>query len=199
MDHGWLASMRDGLKVGRNVLMVESWDSTGRYAVKRWTITVNGSRPLAEAGPAEKVVAPNRWIGLDGSKSRATKRGATLSYAWRVVSAPKGAKPQLRDRPAPRRGSRPTCRASIRSRCAPRRQRAARTPRAAGTRRRTRSRSTPCRRSARRACTSTPACSGRRPSCRGPSTRSTSKARASRTPPAATPTTGSNSTRRRSR
>ena len=98
MDHGWLVSMRDGLKVGRNVLMVESWDSTGRYAVKRWTVTLDRSRPLAEAGPAEKVVAPNRWIVLDGSKSRATKRGATLSYAWRVVSAPKGAKPQLRDR-----------------------------------------------------------------------------------------------------
>ena len=69
----------------------------GRYAVKRWTITVNGSRPLAEAGPAEEVVTPNRWISLNGSNSRATKRGATLSYAWRVVSAPKGAKPQLRD------------------------------------------------------------------------------------------------------
>ena len=28
MDHGWLVSMRDGLKAGRNVLMVESWDAT---------------------------------------------------------------------------------------------------------------------------------------------------------------------------
>jgi hypothetical protein len=97
VDHSWLVSLQDGLRAGRNVLVAEAWDSTGGYASRRWTITVDGSRPLAEAGPREEVVAPNRWTVLDGSESRATRSGAKLSYAWQVVSSPSGSKPQLLD------------------------------------------------------------------------------------------------------
>jgi hypothetical protein len=95
-SHYWLVSVRDGLKVGRNRFMVQSWDKKGHYAVKRWTVKRSGSRPFAEAGPQERVVRPTRWTTLNGSGSRATKKGAKLKYVWRVVKAPNGAKWQLR-------------------------------------------------------------------------------------------------------
>jgi hypothetical protein len=43
------------------------------------------------------VVKPGAWTTLDGSGSRATQKGAKLGYAWRVVKAPQGAKPVLRN------------------------------------------------------------------------------------------------------
>jgi hypothetical protein len=96
-DHSWLVSARDGLKVGANRLAVESWDKQGRHSVKRWTVKRSASRPLTDAGPRERIVKPSTWTMLDATKSRATKKGAKLRYAWRVVKAPKGAKPVLRD------------------------------------------------------------------------------------------------------
>ena len=96
-DHHWLVSAGDGLRVGDNRFVVESWDKQGRHTIKRWTVERDGSRPLAEAGPRERVVEPKAWTTLDGSKTRATRKAAKLTYAWRVVKAPKGAKPQLRN------------------------------------------------------------------------------------------------------
>jgi hypothetical protein len=199
MEHGWLVSTRDGLKIGRNVLVAEAWDSTGRHAVKRWTVTLDGSRPLAEAGPAEKVVTPNRWIVLDGSKSRATTRGAKLSYAWQVVSAPKGAKPQLRDRTSAKPQIK-TDRPGV-YQVALHATQATRGAHGAGGRNASEDVIT---------LDSVPPVGaqglyidtglfGQTSKLQGRSTRSTSRVRASRTPPAATPTTGSNSTRRRLR
>ena len=95
-DHSWLVSVRDGLKAGRNVFVTEAHDANGRHQVKRWTVRRSSGLPLAEAGPRERVVAPRRPVTLDGTQSRSTERGAELTFAWRVVKAPKGAKPQLR-------------------------------------------------------------------------------------------------------
>jgi hypothetical protein len=96
-EHSWLVSIRDGLKAGRNVFVAEAYDAKGRHQVKRWIVRRDAGLPLAEAGPRERTVAPRRAVTLDGTGSRATQRGAKLTYAWRVVSAPKGAKPQLRN------------------------------------------------------------------------------------------------------
>jgi hypothetical protein len=96
-EHQWLVSKGDGLRVGKNTFVVESWDKTGRRSIKRWTVKRDRSRPLTEAGPSERVVTPKQWTTLDGSMTSATRKGATLSYAWRVVRAPKGAQPKLRN------------------------------------------------------------------------------------------------------
>jgi hypothetical protein len=96
-DHHWLVSAGDGLKAGRNRFVVESWDKQGNHSVKRWTVQRSRSRPLTDAGPRERVVKPSTWTTVDGSKTKATKKGAKLSYAWRIVKAPKGAKPKLRN------------------------------------------------------------------------------------------------------
>jgi hypothetical protein len=93
--HDWFVSARDGLKVGRNAFVAESWDNAGRRSVKRWTVSRDGSLPLAEAGPHERVVSPDALTTLDATKSRATQKGGKLTYTWRVVRAPKGSTPQL--------------------------------------------------------------------------------------------------------
>ncbi len=95
--HDWQVSRTDGLRFGVNRFTVIAWRAGGRYAVKHWTVTRRRDLPLAEAGPGERVVTPRRWVTLSGSGSRASRRGASLSYRWRIVSAPKGSKPTLRD------------------------------------------------------------------------------------------------------
>jgi hypothetical protein len=96
-EHSWLVSGHDGLKVGQNRLAVESWDAKGNRTIKRWTMTRGRSLPLTDVGPHERIVKPGAWTALDASKSKVTQKGAKLSYVWRVISSPKGAKPQLRD------------------------------------------------------------------------------------------------------
>jgi hypothetical protein len=96
-DHHWLISAEDGLKVGTNQLAVDSWDKEGRHSVKRWTVHRSAALPLTEAGPNERVVKPSAWVRLNGSKTKATRKGARITYKWRVVRAPNGAKPQLQN------------------------------------------------------------------------------------------------------
>ena len=93
-EHSWLLSRRDGLRPGRNAITVEAYDAGGRYAVKRFTVTRDTSLPQVDAGRAEHVTRPGAWVRLDGAQSRARK--GRISYAWRVVQAPAGAKPRLR-------------------------------------------------------------------------------------------------------
>jgi hypothetical protein len=59
IEHHWLVSKDDGLKVGKNAFVLESWDRSGRRSVKRWTVKRDRTRPLTEAGPSERVVAPS--------------------------------------------------------------------------------------------------------------------------------------------
>jgi hypothetical protein len=94
-SHSWLVSARDGLRTGANAFRIDSYAGDGRHAVKRWTVRRGARLPLAEAGPHERVVNSGRWLRLNASASRATQKGAKLSYRWQVVSAPKGAKPVL--------------------------------------------------------------------------------------------------------
>ena len=106
-SHRWLVSAIDGLRVGRNQFVVLAYDAGGGYAVKRWIVRRGAALPFAEAGPQERVVASGRWTRLSASSSRTTVRGATLRYAWRVVSAPPRAKYQLRNGGAVRPSFRP--------------------------------------------------------------------------------------------
>ena len=79
-----LLSMRDGLKVsGRDVLVAESWDSTGRHALERWTITRGGARPLAEPASQEDLVPPNR--PLASTVRRPARRSAERRSRTRVA------------------------------------------------------------------------------------------------------------------
>lgn len=96
-DHSWLVSVRDGLRAGTNRLVMASYDQQGRHAIKRWTVVRDSQRPLAEAGPRERHVDPVKWTRLDGTETKPSTRNAKLTYRWRVVNAPKGAKPQLRN------------------------------------------------------------------------------------------------------
>ncbi|RKQ93011.1 hypothetical protein C8N24_2870 [Solirubrobacter pauli] len=93
----WVVSARDGLKVGPNQFVAETWDSKGNYAVKRWTFNRSAARPLADAGPGEQAIVPKQWMTLDASSSKATQKGAKLGYAWRIVKQPAGSKPVLRN------------------------------------------------------------------------------------------------------
>ena len=85
----------DGLRFGRNGLTLKVWNSKGQYTVKRWNVTRSRRLPIAEAGPRERVVTPRSWTTVDATQSRPTTRGGKLSYRWRIVGAPKGAKPRL--------------------------------------------------------------------------------------------------------
>ena len=96
-DHSWLVSVRDGLRAGKNRLVMASYDQQGRHAIKRWTVVRDSQRPLAEAGPRERHVDPVKWTRLDGTETKPSTRNAKLTYRWRVVNAPKGAKPQLKN------------------------------------------------------------------------------------------------------
>ena len=95
--HAWVISAVDGLRVGRNVFEVKAYDKSGARSVKRWTVVRSAQRPLANAGAQERVTRGGGPIRLDASGSRATRKGAKLAFAWRVVKAPKGAKPVLRN------------------------------------------------------------------------------------------------------
>ncbi|MBE2319808.1 hypothetical protein DVA67_027840 [Solirubrobacter sp. CPCC 204708] len=91
-DHRWLVSRQDGLRAGRNALVVRTYDQDGRHAVKRWTVERPANLPFVEAGAQSRAATAGRWLTLDGSRSE----GRQLDYTWTVVKAPKGAKPELR-------------------------------------------------------------------------------------------------------
>lgn len=92
----WVVSARDGLRVGTNRLVLRSHDAKGRYTVKRWKLKRSSARPFAEAG-RERVARQRAWTTLSAKGSKATRKNASLTYSWRVVTAPKGSKPQLRN------------------------------------------------------------------------------------------------------
>lgn len=102
----WVVSTLDGLRPGTNRLVLRAHDAKGRYTVKRWTARVSAARPLVEAGH-ERVVRPRAWSTLSAKGTKATRTRSRLTYAWRVVTAPKGAKPQLRDATSARPSFRP--------------------------------------------------------------------------------------------
>ncbi|HVP02067.1 MAG TPA: hypothetical protein VMT10_05810 [Solirubrobacteraceae bacterium] len=104
--HTWVPSTLDGLRPGTNRVVLSAHDAKGRYTVKRWTVRRSAALPLVEAG-RERVVRPRAWSALSARGTRATRKHAGLAYAWRVVTAPKGAKPQLRNATTARPSFRP--------------------------------------------------------------------------------------------
>jgi hypothetical protein len=85
----------DGLRFGRNDLKVYAAGRDGTYDVEKRSFEVPRTRPLAGAGSdrRDEVNAP---IRLNGRRSRAARRGATLRYRWRIVQRPRGSKARLR-------------------------------------------------------------------------------------------------------
>jgi hypothetical protein len=87
-------SPSDGLRGGRNALRVLLWRTTGRWLELRRTLRVATGIPLAAAGPS-RVVRGTHWIRLDGSASLPAVKRDRLTYRWKVISAPRGARPKL--------------------------------------------------------------------------------------------------------
>lgn len=92
----WVVSALDGLRPGTNRIVLRAHDAKGRYMVKSWKVQRSSTRPFAEAG-RERVVRQHAWTALSAKGSKAARKNASLTYSWRVVTAPKGAKPQLRN------------------------------------------------------------------------------------------------------
>lgn len=105
----------DGLRFGRNVLRVLAARRDGSFDVERRTIFVPRSGPLVGAGPDRRAAGRNA-VRLDGSSSRAARRGATLSYRWQVVGRPRGSKARPRRSGAARASLRPDALGSYRVR-----------------------------------------------------------------------------------
>jgi hypothetical protein len=79
---------------GRNRLVLVAFHKKkGTYDVERRTIIMRRSRPIPAAG-GKRRIGPGRKIRLDARHSRAA-RGGRLRYRWRVLSAPRNARPRL--------------------------------------------------------------------------------------------------------
>ncbi len=85
----------DGLRFGPNRLQVLARRGDGVFDVERRRVFVPRTAPLAGAGRDRRVAAGSR-ARLDGRSSRAARRGAKLSYRWKVVRKPRGAPARLR-------------------------------------------------------------------------------------------------------
>lgn len=85
----------DGLRFGRNRLRIVGYDERGRYDVETESFTIRRDRPLAGAGH-DRAARRGTVVRLTAKSTRPARRGARLSYRWRVIDAPRGAKPKLR-------------------------------------------------------------------------------------------------------
>lgn len=85
----------DGLRFGRNRLVLTAFDRDGHYQRLRRSFTIARDQPLVGAGPDRRVVAGNA-IRLDGSSTRAGRSGVPLRLRWKVVDRPPGSKARLR-------------------------------------------------------------------------------------------------------
>jgi hypothetical protein len=87
---GQLAA-NDGLRFGRNRLVVTAFDANGRYQRLRRSFTIRRDRPLVGAGRDRRTLVglPTR---LDGRSTRASRRNARLRLRWRIVDRPKDSK-----------------------------------------------------------------------------------------------------------
>ncbi|MQA75349.1 MAG: hypothetical protein GEU88_13570 [Solirubrobacterales bacterium] len=88
-------TVHNGLRFGRNRLVVTAFTREGRYERVRRTFHIRRDRPLADAG-RDRTAPVGKRLRLDGRKSRPAQRGSRLAMRWRVVDKPKGSKPKLR-------------------------------------------------------------------------------------------------------
>lgn len=84
----------DGVRQGQNRLSVTAATPDGSYDTQTKTFSVPRDRPVAGAGrPADGQAG--RPLALDATSSKPTATAKKLDYSWRVVKAPRGAKPKL--------------------------------------------------------------------------------------------------------
>jgi hypothetical protein len=82
----------DGVRFGRNTVVVRVVGKTGRKQTVRRTVVVRRDAPLPAVQTRGARVA-GRTVRLDGRRTRGTS--LPLSYRWRVVRAPRVAKVRL--------------------------------------------------------------------------------------------------------
>lgn len=94
----WRAALgpKDGLRYGRNRLVVTAFTASGRYQRVRRVFLVRRNRPIADAG-RDRRGRVGQAVRLDGSASMVAPRGDRLGLRWRIVRKPKGSHPRLRD------------------------------------------------------------------------------------------------------
>lgn len=85
----------EGVRFGRNHLVVTAVSTDDRSQTVHRSFKVTRRAPLVGAG-ADRHTKPGRRVRLDGSSTEAPRKGASVSYRWRIVRAPKGSKAKLR-------------------------------------------------------------------------------------------------------
>lgn len=81
----------DGLRFGRNRLVLTAFTEQGRYERLRRAFVIRRDRPLVGAGRDRRIRA-GRPVRLDGSATTRSRRGTRLRLRWRIVDRPKGSK-----------------------------------------------------------------------------------------------------------
>ncbi len=85
----------DGLRFGPNRLVVTALDEAGGFDVERRMVRLSRTRPIPGAGHPRRVRV-GHVVGLDGTRSRAARRGGRLAFRWTIVRTPKGSRARLR-------------------------------------------------------------------------------------------------------
>lgn len=88
----FVVSRADGLRPGRNIVETTAYLPDGQWETIRSAVAVPADNPMAEAGVAGRR-QQGATVKLDGSRSMPSLSKQSLSYSWRLVSAPAGAKP----------------------------------------------------------------------------------------------------------
>jgi hypothetical protein len=85
----------DGLRFGVNRVTAEIERANGTVARRTRRFRVRRRAPLVGAGRHHRT-RPRRAVTLDGSATRAPRRGSRVRYRWRIVAAPRGSRARLR-------------------------------------------------------------------------------------------------------
>jgi hypothetical protein len=104
---GVLAAV-NGLRFGRNALVITAFSRRGVYSSVRRTLVIPRTGPLANAGRNRRVRLHSA-VRLDGTSTRVSHAGHRLRMSWQIVSAPRGSGARLRGA----RGVRPMLLADI--------------------------------------------------------------------------------------
>jgi hypothetical protein len=89
----------DGLRYGKNRLVVRAHDERGVFDREVRSFRVLRRAPLVAAGPQRWTTAGSR-VRLDASKSRPAGRGNELRFRWSIARAPSGSKARIKNRHA---------------------------------------------------------------------------------------------------
>jgi hypothetical protein len=85
---------RHGLRFGPNEVTVEVEHADGALSRHTRTVTVDPTRPLADAG-GDRVVPSGRAVALDASGTLVPKGKGKPSYSWQLVAKPEGSNPTI--------------------------------------------------------------------------------------------------------